>query len=584
MKKEIIAIIAAAVLVPSCSLDENLYTYIDESTYITDAASARNVLFGLYRNLCSLDLYGDRLSIVYDLPTDIAKVDGNSLVNNRDFCCNAHTASNSWVQNTWRYAYNTIYNANDFMEKVASARSRIPEDDQAAVDVYVAEARVIRALMYFELVRNWENISLFTTTAQSRLHPSTFRQEDPETVYGFIETELREAAEVLPWATEDNIRTDNSFMISKGSALGLLARVYVTWAGYPLLDTDKWTDAKEVCEEIITSGKHGLLADYEELWRNACNSVWNPTESLFEISFYSPMISSSGANNCSGYIGKWNGVYVVTNTSPLVRVDARYRAVTTFAARWPDIENDRRFYLSMADYYYEGTDKLGYSEEDNRWYEESGIDGIRKVYRVGYGRYKVDFTDANSPVGETLAKDAYKDGLYVAKWDLTKYQAAGDQLSDGNLSNAHWYLIRYSDVLLMYAEAVNEISGPTSEAYNAVNMVRRRGYGLDVNSTEPTIADLATGMGQEEFRQAIRDERAYELCFEGQRKQDLIRWGIYYDTIVQTGIDLDNWRSQFYDNYLAATYTIEGRHELQPIPQRELDLMPLYEQNTGWKE
>ena len=144
------------------------------------------------------------------------------------------------------------------MEKVASARSRIPEDDQAAVDVYVAEARVIRALMYFELVRNWENISLFTTTAQSRLHPSTFRQEDPETVYGFIETELREAAEVLPWATEDNIRTDNSFMISKGSALGLLARVYVTWAGYPLLDTDKWTDAKEVCEEIITSGKHGL--------------------------------------------------------------------------------------------------------------------------------------------------------------------------------------------------------------------------------------------------------------------------------------------------------------------------------------
>ena len=59
---------------------------------------------------------------------------------------------------------------------------------------------------------------------------------------------------------------------------------------------------------------------------------------------------------------------------------------------------------------------------------------------------------------------------------------------------------------------------------------------------------------------------------------------IYYDTIVQTGIDLDNWRSQFSDNYLAATYTIEGRHELQPIPQRELDLMPLYEQNAGWKE
>ena len=568
MKKEIIAIIAAAVLVPSCSLDENLYTYIDESTYITDASSARNVLFGLYRNLCSLDLYGDRLSIVYDLPTDIAKVDGNSLVNNRDFCCNAHTASNSWVQNTWRYAYNTIYNANDFMEKVASARSRIPEDDQAVVDVYVAEARVIRALMYFELVRNWENISLFTTTAQSRLHPSTFRQEDPETVYGFIETELREAAEVLPWATEDNIRTDNSFMISKGSALGLLARVYVTWAGYPLLDTDKWTDAKEVCEEIITSGKHGLLADYEELWRNACNSVWNPTESLFEISFYSPMISSSGANNCSGYIGKWNGVYVVTNTSPLVRVDARYRAVTTFAARWPDIENDRRFYLSMADYYYEGTDKLGYSEEDNRWYEESGIDGIRKVYRVGYGRYKVDFTDANSPVGETLAKDAYKDGLYVAKWDLTKYQASGDQLSDGNLSNAHWYLIRYSDVLLMYAEAV--VSGGTQGTLTplqAVNKVRSR---TSVNMPPVSSVDM----------DVIENERILELTQEGHRFYDLLRWGKLAKRFKELEASDPNFKQYNISEYIGFQ---EGKDEWLPIPIDEVEGNPyITENNPGW--
>ena len=82
MKKEIIAIIAAAVLVPSCSLDENLYTYIDESTYITDASSARNVLFGLYRNLCSLDLAP---AVKYALVIFLTSFGG--------FCCAAQTAS-----------------------------------------------------------------------------------------------------------------------------------------------------------------------------------------------------------------------------------------------------------------------------------------------------------------------------------------------------------------------------------------------------------------------------------------------------------------------------------------------------------
>lgn len=583
MKKSIIAILAAAsILVPSCNLDENLYTYIDEDSYITDASSARNVLFGLYRDLCNHDLYGHRLSMAYDLPSDIAKHDGNSLVNNRDFCCNAHTATNAWVQNTWRRAYSAIYNVNDFLAKVDAARSRVSEDDLKVIDVYVAEARVIRALMYFELVRNWKNVSLITTVEQSRQHPSTFSQDPPETIYEFIEKELAEAAEVLPWAKEDNIRSDNRFMISKASALGLLARVYVTWAGYPMNDASKWALAKKACEDIINSGRHGLLPDFETLWSNACNSVWDPTESLFEISFYSPSISSSNANNCSGYVGKWNGVYVVTNTSPLVRVDARYRAVATFAARWPEPEKDRRFALSMADYYYEGTDLTGFNEDKTRWYEESGVQGIKKVYRTNYGR-KVDFLTANQPDGMSGDRLVFRDGLYVAKWDLTKYQEPGDQLSDGNMSNAHWYILRYADVLLMYAEAVNEISSPTKEAYDAVNMVRRRAYGLDINSEEPTEADLEPGMSQEEFRQAIRDERAYELCFEGQRKQDLIRWGIYYDTIEQTGLDLENWAPDASPYYLAAQYTQEGRCEIQPIPQRELDLMPLYEQNEYWE-
>jgi hypothetical protein len=622
MKKYIISILAALIFLPSCSLDEKLYTYILEDGYIKDAPSARTVLYGLYRNLCNQTLYGCNLSMAFDMPTDLTKADGFQLVGGRVFTCNAHDPSFATVENTWEYLYKTIFNANDFIEMATESRERLSEQDRPVVDVYVAEARVIRALMYFELVRNWKNITLITTTEQSRQLSSTYVQDDPEVVYEFIATELSQAADILPWAKDDTIRPDNAYMVSKASALGLLARLYVTWAGYPMQGgAPMWEKAKATCETIMNSGHHDLLEDYEALWDNSCNAKWDPTESLFEISFYSPTISSSAALNSSGLIGKWNGVYNLTNTTPLVRVDARERAVTTFASKWPDKVNDRRFYLSMADFYYEGTDSLGYVVKDKSrvWYDESGIDGVRRVYKTESGR-KIDFLKVDVVGANSNSLHAFIDGLYIAKWDLMKYVAKSSQMSDGNYSNANWYLIRYSDILLMYAEAENELNGPTKAAYDAVNAVRRRGYGLykaslnqeqkpdtkegveedteesvdeDANagdgSEEPvtpdvTIADLPAGLSQEGFRQAVWDERAYELCFEGHRKQDLIRWGIYAETVISTGDALVEWgrKEQFREYYLAEKYTTKGKHELQPIPQREMDLMPLYKQNPNW--
>ena len=635
-----LTILAAIVLVPSCNLDEQFYTYLDADTYIRDAASARKVLYGLYRNLCDQNLYGDRLSIKYDLPTDISRVDGTSLTNNRDFCCNAHMPTNSWVQNTWKALYDNIYDCSDFIERATPALENMDEANRKITEVYIAEARVIRALMYFELVRNWKNITLVKTTKDAAAHASTFKQDNPVDIYKYIETELSESADVLPWSTMDTVRPTTDHMVSKASALGLLARVYTTWAGYPLQDQSKWEKAKTACEEIITSGRHDLLEDYEQLWDNVCNSKWDPTESLMEVSFYSPSISSNSASNCSGMIGKWNGVHVKTNTTPIVRVDARYRVVSVFAAKWPDPQNDRRVALSVADYHYEGTDSLGLNHEHSEYYVESNVPGVKKVYKTRGGTTPITLETVSSPLATTSKKDAFREGFYVAKYDLTKYVDPSRHLSDGNYSNANWYILRYADVLLMYAEAINEMSGPTQEAYDAINMVRRRAYGLykavekdeeelpedgeteggegseggttevpDSGTTggegnveggsgegaegeedqpvEPevdySVADLPSGLDQEAFRQAVRKERAYELCFEGNRKQDLIRWGIYASSIKDTDLALRKWNPECPPTYyLPVKYTEEGKHELQPIPQRELDLMPLYNQNPNW--
>ena len=157
-------------------------------------------------------------------------------------------------------------------------------------------------------------------------------------------------------------------------------------------------------------------------------------------------------------------------------------------------------------------------------------------------------------------------------------------------SNVNWYFLRYADVLLLYAEALNEWKGaPTDKAYEAVNMVRARGYGHP-SSTKYKIAE---GMDQEQFRETVRLERAYELAFEGQRRPDLVRWGMYYQAIQNTQDELTQWwteaRNSLGDkkdelnesgelkiprtpNYTVARYTQENKHELLPIPQRDMDL------------
>lgn len=224
----------------SCDLKEELYTNIDADTYITDAASARNVLWGVYRNMGTNNLYGRHLSIMLDMPTDVSRVDEASDVNGRDVCWNAHTADNNVILEVWSGAYRGIYYANDFLEKATAARPDMREEDKAKVDIYMAEARAIRALMYFELVRLFGGVTLMTSTEQSYQHPSTFKRDSPEEIYKFIESELEHCSKVLPWAQEDELRSDNSFMFSKAAALGLNARVYATHAGYPLKDETKW--------------------------------------------------------------------------------------------------------------------------------------------------------------------------------------------------------------------------------------------------------------------------------------------------------------------------------------------------------
>lgn len=145
------------------------------------------------------------------------------------------------------------------------------------------------------------------------------------------------------------------------------------------------------------------------------------------------------------------------------------------------------------------------------------------------------------------------------------------ELSIQNHSDDNWPLLRYADVLLMYAEALNEQSAvPTQDAIDCINLIRRRAHAV----TDDTTHDLtpADVIDQTTFRQVIAHERRLELCFEGHRWFDLVRTGEYQRVM-----------NAYFEQYNSSNYVVEDYNNLMPIPQREIDVNPnLLPNNRGY--
>jgi hypothetical protein len=143
-------------------------------------------------------------------------------------------------------------------------------------------------------------------------------------------------------------------------------------------------------------------------------------------------------------------------------------------------------------------------------------------------------------------------------------------------------MLRYADVLLMFAEAENQVNGPTQAAYDAINMVRRRGFGKPVDLPDP-VADLTAGLAQIDFFEAVQKERFRELSYEGIRKHDLLRWGNYVFTMQQMVAEYQaNMPSTLSPAAIGQASRITSKSVLFPIPNSEIAVNPNISQNPGW--
>jgi len=536
-------ICTALLLLTSCSdfLQEKVYDFYDEEEYYRNTEELELAVNGAYEVLSHKMTYG-HFMLVNDCDTDLSHIKGSGTGHSaRDIGhYNVH-AEHTWIQDAWGLYYTGI----DRVNRILANQEKVEiqnDSDQATYNRLIAEARLLRGLCYFDLVRMWGDVPLKLTASRlgdDFMIPRTDREE----VYDQIVEDMEAAIPDLPWHDEVG---NYEGRITKGAAMGLLARAWLFRAGYSL-HMDKqmkrpsnyreyYGEAKTLCQQIIHSGRHSLNASYEQVFRNVCEYIMEPSEVMYEVQFYNP----TGEDDHTGKIGSYNSPEIDRNSS--YGLGNSFIKTTGIFADYYDT-NDPRRPIAVAD-------------------------------------FKIDSGDNIIPIPYSQSYD-WAPGKWRRNW-------VGGTPKDLENTDVNFILLRYADILLMYVEAVNELDGkPDALALESLNQIRRRAYGLPVTTPDVTIdltaADFPTA---DSLREYLFIERARELCFEGFRRFDLIRWNLLAEVVGEFYKEFNRQIAEgLLDSYVwAAGQRFQaGKHELYPIPAYEIrETRGVITQNPGY--
>lgn len=549
-----------AVCCTSCNfLDTTIYDNPEGDDIYKDETSCMAGLTGVYDILGNSALYGQNLWGDLDAGTDI-------MVYNRDYgkdylyvAMYNYNNTEQMLNTTWQALYTGIDRANDFIDQL----SRLTDEQCGGKTkrlMFEGEAKALRALHYMNLIAYWGEVPLRTTPTKDLSNQLLKKSPQPK-IYEQIVNDLTDAENYCRPANELNAPG----RISRTTAQALLARAYLWQSGYPV-KASTWTEARTHAKRVMDSHLHQLNRDrssdanytngYQNIFINMCSNKYDLTarESMFEVEFYGNGLEST---NESGKVGLYNGV----------TQSATYDPAVPFAYGWYDAT---QMLLRLYDKKYEVVSDNNKEQGDARkWWNLADFTWVKD--------------DVNKKVNKKMLTDAQKNennqkacpGKWRAEYDPIRPWAR-------NNSSINFPVMRYSDVLLMFAEADNELNGPKQEAIDAINDVRTRAGASTVELSKFT---------QESLRQFIFEERTRELCFETPRHMELRRMGkeffferiaalksqdVYPDGKKRTiGYPLDNV-------YATPAVNIAPKHLYLPIPQSELNTNTICGQNEGW--
>ncbi len=408
------------------------------------------------------------------------------------------------VQWIWADYYRVIWRANQVLENTPGIAM-----DEALKNRIIGQAYFLRGLAYFKLANFYKIVPLVLATPKTPgdYYPATATEEE---LWNQIYSDFQQAKDMLPvsYSNVTGLDAGQIGRATQGAATGMLGKSY--------LYRKEWQKAADQFKELIDGGRYSLVSNYRD---NFTDANENNSESLFEVQFADP-------SQVGGTVMNWGG-------DP--------------AANWKQTSAQACTY-SM--------DGRGYSDFlPTQWI---------------YNEYKLERTkdDKSDPrLLATIASYEPDDNSTTVYGDAWPY--APDKIyprkytNDGKAGYANEYdlnsginyrVLRYADILLMYAEALNELK-QTTAAYPYIQQVRDRANLPDLATTKP-------GMTQEEMRDQIAHERALEFAIEGQRINDIIRWGWFYDAnklamLKAHDADFNLW---------------SAGNEYLPIPQTELDV------------
>ncbi len=470
------------------ALIEEPRTFLSQETVFSSRAGVTSATLGIYEPFREGNLYGWWLLGNLEFWSDYIFGRG-SQANASLYQLGSRGIGR--VGNIWRGAYSVINRANIVIQQLNERE--IPGVDATLASELEAEARFLRALSYFHLVRLFGDCPLRTMPETDQANLAIPRSPEEE-VYAQIFTDLDFAEKNLPDVNYNEGRA------TRWSASGLLAIVYLT--------RSEWSDAAAKAKEIMDSGQFSLV------------EVEVPED--FQKIF---------------------GPDVVTHSEEIFSLKHARIAGLEFEPLW-------LMHRAGSGYSLGGNAFAWFGNPDSwlgDWIEEIGGPDLRTTDWMYNGPQDEQFLSAEIP-------------MLFKKFRDTESDIPGNDFP----------IVRYTEILLIYAEATSQANGgPTPDAYEAANRVRRRAFGLppDQSSEE---ADLPPGLSASEFQDEILLERAKEFVMEGKRWYDLLRTGKTLEVIRASG-----------DKKAA----IQEKHLKWPIPSEEIDnndAMTAADQNPGW--
>lgn len=474
-------------------LDQQPITELGPDQVFKDVPSAYKALAGVYSRLVGDQGYGIRLSLYYPLDNDeMQGPTGSGDNDRRDIARYAANGGNAQLERPFNQLFQGIEYANICIDNIPAMDlySNGTEQQKKQLQRMLGEAMTLRAQYYLEAIKNWGDLPAHFEPAYKLASTNPFPLKmDRDSLYDRLLEDLKTAADLVPWRNDVTAIGDQlNERITKGAVKALRARIALFRGGYSLrIDKimkrpanyiDFYQIAKKECEEIISSGQHNLNPGFKALWKDqvCAHAVSDPHG---ELMFQASGIGLNGTEDTK--LGYYNGPRVNNRGNSSVNPLPSY------------------FYL------FDSTDQR------------------RDVTVCLY------FTQANGITRTGQPITNMTDGKFRRDWITNPSFDPNNAVQYFGLK---WQIIRYSDVILMFAEAENEINGATAAAYNAINQVRRRGYGKPI--TVADAVDIPAGLSKTDFFRAIVRERALELAGEGIRKYDLIRWNLLTTAINET--------------------------------------------------